>query len=95
MEKTFQKMKTGRSDRFRNTLRQDGEMNSVENDRGKCLAFEVNDPSILKTVAGEEKCAYLSADNVYYEMKSFSLCGQPVLLFACKRSVRKLPTPIK
>jgi hypothetical protein len=51
-KKTFQKMKTGRSDRFRKTLRQDGEMNSVENDRGKCLAGEVNDPSTLKTVAG-------------------------------------------
>ena len=66
-------MKTGRSDRFRKTLRQDGEMNSVENDRGKCPAGEVNDPSTLKTVAGEEKYAYLSADNVYYELKSCSL----------------------
>ena len=45
-------------------------MNSVENDRGRCLAGEVNDPSTLKTVAGEEKYAYLSTDNVYCELKS-------------------------
>ena len=39
-------------------------MNSVENDRGKCLTGEVNDPSTLKTVAGGKKYVYLSADNV-------------------------------
>jgi hypothetical protein len=59
-------MKTGRSYVFRKTLRQDGEMNLVEQDRGKCLAGEVNAPSTLNTVAGEEKYTYLSADNVYY-----------------------------
>jgi hypothetical protein len=40
-KKTFQKMKIGRLERFRNTLRQDGEMNLFDNDRGKCLAGEV------------------------------------------------------
>jgi hypothetical protein len=72
-KKTCQKMKTGRSDRFRKTLRQGGEMNSFENDRGECLAGEIIYPSTLKTVVGEEKYAYLSADNVYYELKSCSL----------------------
>ena len=72
-------MKTGRSDIFRKTLRQDGEMNSVGNDRRKGLADEVNDPSTLKTVVEEEKYSYLSADNVYYELKSCFLWLRSVL----------------
>jgi hypothetical protein len=64
MEENIPENETGRSDSFRKTLRQDGEMNSVENDRGKCLAGEVSDPRTLKTVAGGEKYAYRSADNV-------------------------------
>ena len=72
-------MKTERSDVFRKTLRQDGEMNSIEQDRGKCLAGEVNVPSTLKTLAREEKYAYLSADNAYYELKSCFLCLGSVL----------------